>query len=667
MFATDKMTPISCLIKLSLVIFLTSGISKPGRGQTNTGLGNITESEKLNLEAITKIHFHLDDDRNGKVDLSESNEFMRDELQVTDEERHSHFHGNDDLISVDELWQSWIQSDVHKWTNADVIDWLTNSVHLPQYADIFRTAGINGSVIPRLAIEENGLLQNELGIKDPKHRKKIGLRAMDIVLFGPPFGHSLLKDVVVAFSVLVATVGCWVAVLQKRKAKEQVERMMKDMKILQQAEDGLQELQTRLAKAEDDHQRAIAEKLDLEARLNEEIQISKSEAQLLSENRTGTEEQMQKLKLAEEELAQVRRALKKAEKELEYQSWKAPSVLKQWLQMTFDKETKHFHHKRAVALKQMKEAKEACERIKKKRTSLIGSLRLAHDLSIDEVDQKILAARSALAEVTNELEERQQRWSQIESLCGFQIMSQTSFGIGKDNGTRSRSGSAIAQALVNVANVAGVSSGRKISSSASPWKTILEDNTAMESKEDLPPTYSTATAKVGLPDDENKPSTPKKNSAGPEFDDFHSSCQDILPETEDVSFNMSDSHPSHQLGAEAMNGATNLVESKTSGKHPEHLVLSFGQLEEDEPAVNGTHSESPTGKSKKRLSWFGKRQDSTTESESSSAPENDDETKRKVRWLWRSAVRKSKAQRSPANKREDDAPVATSLEKLKSG
>ena len=31
----------------------------------------------------------------------------------------------------------------------------------------------------------------------------------------------------------------------------------------------------RLAKAEDDHQRAIAEKLDLEARLNEEIQISK--------------------------------------------------------------------------------------------------------------------------------------------------------------------------------------------------------------------------------------------------------------------------------------------------------------------------------------------------------------------------------------------------------
>lgn len=272
-------------------------------------------------------------------------------------------------------------------------------------------------------------------------------------------------------------------------------------------------------------------------------------------------------------------------------------------------------------------------------------------------------ARSALAEVTNELEERQHRWSQIESLCGFQIMSQTSFGIGKDNGTRSRSGSAIAQALVNVANVAGVSSGRKISSSASPWKTISEVDTVIESKEDLPPTYSTATANIGLHDSKKEPSAEKKNSVGPECDD----CHDITLETENVSFNMSDSHPSHQLGAEAMNDATNTVESKTSGKHPEHLVLSCGQLEEDEPAVNGVLSESPTGKSKKRLSWFGKRQDSTTESESSSAPENDDETKRKVKWLWRSVVRKSKAQRHPASKTEGDAPMATSLEKLKSG
>ena len=37
---------------------------------------------------------------------------MRDELQMTDEERHSHFHhGNDNYISVDELWQIWVESE----------------------------------------------------------------------------------------------------------------------------------------------------------------------------------------------------------------------------------------------------------------------------------------------------------------------------------------------------------------------------------------------------------------------------------------------------------------------------------------------------------------------------------------------------------------------------
>lgn len=37
-------------------------------------LENLANDEKLIFDAVTKIHLHLDDDRNGKVDLSESNE-----------------------------------------------------------------------------------------------------------------------------------------------------------------------------------------------------------------------------------------------------------------------------------------------------------------------------------------------------------------------------------------------------------------------------------------------------------------------------------------------------------------------------------------------------------------------------------------------------------------
>lgn len=44
-------------------------------------------------------------------------------------------------------------------------------------------------VITRLAAQQfNGVF---LGIKDPKHRKKISLRAMDVILFGAPGDYRL--------------------------------------------------------------------------------------------------------------------------------------------------------------------------------------------------------------------------------------------------------------------------------------------------------------------------------------------------------------------------------------------------------------------------------------------------------------------------------------------
>ena len=35
---------------------------------------------------------------------------MLDELHLDDRKRHSKFHGNDSLISVEDLWNSWKQS-----------------------------------------------------------------------------------------------------------------------------------------------------------------------------------------------------------------------------------------------------------------------------------------------------------------------------------------------------------------------------------------------------------------------------------------------------------------------------------------------------------------------------------------------------------------------------
>ena len=91
---------------------------------------------------------------------------------------------------------------------------------------------------------------------------------------------------------------------------------------------------------------------------------------------------------------QVRCALDEAERQLSEQiNWTAPATLQQWLQVTYEIEYRYYVSKRVAAAKQLQEAKEECEKLRKKRASLIGSFRIAHGSSLDAVDQRIVKAR----------------------------------------------------------------------------------------------------------------------------------------------------------------------------------------------------------------------------------------------------------------------------------
>lgn len=78
-------------------------------------------------------------------------QFLRDELKTgNSKDRKNAFHGNDNHISVDDLWQSWRRSVVHNWTVDEVMDWLSHSVELPKYTKAFFINDVNGSILPRL-------------------------------------------------------------------------------------------------------------------------------------------------------------------------------------------------------------------------------------------------------------------------------------------------------------------------------------------------------------------------------------------------------------------------------------------------------------------------------------------------------------------------------------
>ena len=96
----------------------------------------------------------------------------------------------------------------------------------------------------RLAINNAQYLSSVLGIKDPIHRQKIAVKAMDVVLFGPPKdGSNYVKDVILVTLVIVAIVGSWYFYRTNRHSKEHLNKLMEHMAHLSSAEKELQELQ----------------------------------------------------------------------------------------------------------------------------------------------------------------------------------------------------------------------------------------------------------------------------------------------------------------------------------------------------------------------------------------------------------------------------------------
>lgn len=381
-------------------------------------------NDRQGLEAIRSLHRQLDDDANGAVDLSESDEFLREELQYENgaEKRQRAFHRNDDMhISVKELWEAWLRSEVHNWTVEQTSEWLATSVELPQYVPLFVIHKVTGATLPRLAVSNMQYLSNVLGIKDPIHKQKIALKAMDVVLFGPPKDYNTyIKDLILVTLLLGALTGCWYAYRQNKNSRKHLRRMMKDMESLHKAELALENLQKELERARLEQESATTQKQDLERQLREQRDDA-------TELRTSYSDlEVSQLKA---EIEMLRNELQRAEGELEDRCWSPPPGLQQWLQLTHEIENKAYIKKKILAEKQLQQAREACEKLKKKRSSFVGAFVSTHGKSIDDVDRSIVEARTSLNEVTHELAERVHRWKQIELMCGFNIINNSGLAV----------------------------------------------------------------------------------------------------------------------------------------------------------------------------------------------------------------------------------------------
>uniref|UniRef100_A0A8C4YKN2 Stromal interaction molecule 2 n=2 Tax=Gopherus evgoodei TaxID=1825980 RepID=A0A8C4YKN2_9SAUR len=384
-----------------------------------------TEEDRFSLEALRMIHKQMDDDKDGGIEVDESDEFIREDMKYKDaSNKHSHLHREDKHITIEDLWKRWKTSEVHNWTQEETLQWLVEFVELPQYEKNFKDSSVKGTTLPRIAVNEPAFMISHLKIIERSHRQKLQLKALDVVLFGPLArpSHNWMKDFVLAISIVIGFGGYWFAHTQNKTSREHITKMMKDLESLQTAEQSLLDVQERLEKAQEENRNVAVEKQNLERKMMDEINDAKREAYRLRELREGAECELSRLKYAEEELVQVRMALKKAEKEFELRSnWSVPDALQKWLQLTHEVEVQYYNIKRQNAEMQLAIAKDEAEKIKKKRSTVFGTLHVAHSSSLDEVDHKILEAKKALSELTTCLRERLYRWQQIEKICGFQI------------------------------------------------------------------------------------------------------------------------------------------------------------------------------------------------------------------------------------------------------
>lgn len=112
-----------------------------------------------------------------------------------------------------------------------MVSWLENTVHLSQYSDVFRNHKITGRHLPQIAVNTNQFLQTTLLVNNSKHKQKIQLRAMDVILFGPPVGSGYWKDALLVLSIALSICGVVYALRQRQTAQRKIDSFLEDFRI----------------------------------------------------------------------------------------------------------------------------------------------------------------------------------------------------------------------------------------------------------------------------------------------------------------------------------------------------------------------------------------------------------------------------------------------------
>jgi stromal interaction molecule 1 len=451
---SNTLSPISILLIFSsfttttTLLFTTTNLCQAASPNAyHEGDPGLEPHEIDTFNAIRILHNKLDVDSDGEVDDFESKRFLESGATSSSGNnkngaysnahklKYLHQDGKDRSISVDELWQAWKSSNVYNWTIDETVYWLVNYVELPEFSEIFSNNAINGSLLPRLAADSQFV--NKLGISDPSAKKKISIKAMDVVLFGPPkLGNSSkIRDFIVSIVTLIAVSACVVFYKRSIASQKALLAMQENLESLQKAEDQMQELQQELEKAQKAQEAVVTEKKNLEHQLEMHRQFSAS-SNLADQaaNKSGSKQSLINLSTSDtlsmdaEYVAKIEDEVKKLRKELdetyssmEARKFRAPFPLRSLLKATYNIESQYYQEKKLNLESKATEVKLRNQKLQKKKTSFLGYYKMAQENSLEEDLNTIVEVKEAIMQVTKEIKQRTDRWRAIEELCGCSL------------------------------------------------------------------------------------------------------------------------------------------------------------------------------------------------------------------------------------------------------
>ncbi|CAF1099642.1 unnamed protein product [Adineta ricciae] len=384
-----------------------------------TGVFNLctdADKERLGRQAIRAIHEQMDDDKDGLIEPSEGIDFIQDELEFkTDAIRHKQFQNINVYITFDDLWAQWQNNPAYNWTTDNVVDWLVNFVHLPQYVENFRRNQFDGRMIPRIAANEKMYISSIMHIRDVRDKRRLIIKATDIVLFGPPqHTHNLMKDIILISALSASIGGCIYAFLRQRQTQENMNIMLKELETLQQAEGNLIAVTEKMRTRENGSKgKTIYVNQNLLHKWLMEVQQTKEEANRFRQRRDSAVDHEKQLSLALQEIEQLQIALRQAEEHAKHQSYEPSNELIELLKRTFQNEEAVFEVKRKLAETALTTAREQMNKITKMQKGFFGAVRIAHTNCMDNVGELINAAKDRLMVIHDEYEEREHRWFRI--------------------------------------------------------------------------------------------------------------------------------------------------------------------------------------------------------------------------------------------------------------